>query len=205
MSIRPAVEPLSKLVGLPRNPKAHDLGDLHLSLDRFGFLQRIVVNDTTGHIIAGHGRVDAMRQRKVRGLAAPENVTTDGNEWMIPVDHVTVDADQQEAAAIALNRIGEGDWDEALLVKVLADIAAASNLDGTGFTAEDVDFMIAQDVRDWSDLDAESESYAGYEEVDVNITIPTMHREAVVEWLANGERQTAPGLGKGVMRRCGLL
>ena len=29
--------------------------------------------------------------------------------------------------------------------------------------------------------------------------------KAVIDWLANGEAKTAPGLGKGVLRHCGLL
>ena len=59
--------------------------------------------------------------------------------------------------------------------------------------------------EDYSDFDSELDALAGMEDVNVIVTVPEKHREAVKEWLANGEAQTAPGMGKGILRRCGLL
>ena len=145
MALRPSLDPLSKLIGLPRNPKQHDLGSLHASLDSFSFLDRILINDVTGHLVAGHGRIDALRQRKARGLPPPGNVTTDGGgEWLIPADHVELAADREEAAAVALNRTTElGGWDEPLLAQVLADLAAGPGLNGSGFDTNDLDALLA--------------------------------------------------------------
>ena len=56
--------PLSQIERLTRNPKAHDLGTLHRSMDRFGYLERIVINETTGRMIAGHGRCETLTQKK---------------------------------------------------------------------------------------------------------------------------------------------
>jgi len=39
----------------------------------------------------------------------------------------------------------------------------------------------------------------------IEIVVPRQYREQVMAWLANGEALTRPGIGKGVMRRCGLL
>ena len=54
---------LSQIERLTRNPKAHDLGTLHRSMNRFGYLERIVINETTGRMIAGHGRCETLTQK----------------------------------------------------------------------------------------------------------------------------------------------
>ena len=50
-----------------------------------------------------------------------------------------------------------------------------------------------------------TDALEGFKEVDISLTVPAMFKDDVVDWLANGEARTGPGLGKGVMRRCGLL
>jgi hypothetical protein len=45
----------------------------------------------------------------------------------------------------------------------------------------------------------------GMEDFVISIAVPVKMREAVEEWIANGERRTAPGFGLGIMRRAGLL
>ena len=69
------------------------------------------------------------------------------------------------------------------------------------------DSLLLLSELDWLDwLDSELlDSLEGYEEIDVKITVPAMHEEAVIDWLSNGESKTSPGMGKGVLRRCGLL
>lgn len=138
-------ERLDELVRMPRNPKAHDLGALHQSYGRFGFLDRVVINEVTGHLLAGHGRVDALQQRKVRGYEPPVNISEakDGM-WLVPADWVSVPEELEEAALLALNRVGEGEWDEPDLVEVLSDLAATEGLEGTGFDADDLDDMLAR-------------------------------------------------------------
>jgi hypothetical protein len=70
---------------------------------------------------------------------------------------------------------------------------------GGGSTAHDPGSL------DFGDLDAELARLEGNQEVDIVITVPAKYADEVRQWLANGERTTAPGMGKGVLRRCGLL
>ena len=51
--------PLSSLKPARRNPKRHDLGTLDQSLDRFGFVAPIILDERTKRIVAGHGRMEA--------------------------------------------------------------------------------------------------------------------------------------------------
>ena len=106
--------------------------------------------------------------------------------------------------------VGALDWDE---------LAAwpAAELQGYGLDAEalaewndagaNLALMLEGGIepQDYSDLDAELGDLEGYEETDIKITVPIMHKTEVEEWLANGEMRTAPGMGKGVLKRCGLL
>jgi len=140
-------QPLSKLTRLPRNAKAHDLGAVHTSIDAFGFIDTITINRTTGRIIGGHGRVDALQQQKARGKSAPRGIREQGGEWLVPALMVDIPAEQEEAAAIALNRSGErGGWDDTTLAAVLADLAASNEemLHATGFDGDDLDALLAE-------------------------------------------------------------
>lgn len=136
------LEPLSKLVGLPRNPKLHNLGEIHQSIDRFGFVTRIVINDVTNHIIAGHGRVDTLRQKKLEAQSPPEGIEVRDNEWYVPTDRINVPQEEEEALAIALNKIGENEWDEVKTSMILTELASKEQLEGTGFDEDEVDYLL---------------------------------------------------------------
>lgn len=59
--------------------------------------------------------------------------------------------------------------------------------------------------HEYHDFEEELDGYGEIQDSNITIVIPLCHRETVLTWLANGETQTAPGLGKGVLKRCGLL
>src|SRR3989337_550748 len=130
--MRATVEPLSKLIkmSLPRNPKDHNLGEIHESIRRFGYLERVIVNEETGHIIAGHGRIEGLERDRQSGLEPPEGIEKGGKngdgsyEWLVPSDWVKVAEGEEEAAAVALNRLGEsGGWNEGVLGGGLGGLA----------------------------------------------------------------------------------
>jgi len=136
---------LEKAIGLARNPKDHDIGEINTSMKRFGYLERLIINETTGRLIAGHGRIETLRMEKAKGDTAPINIKVEGNKWLIPCDYVQIPEAEEEAAAIALNRLVErGGWDDNMLTKVLSDLASVGEnmLDGIGFDMDDVDELI---------------------------------------------------------------
>ena len=138
--------PLSKLVRAPRNPKDHDLGAIHNSISRFNFVAPLIIDETSGKLVAGHGRLDALQAMKAQGQPVPERITVEDGEWLVPVVRGVAFADPQEAEAylVADNRTTElGGWDESMLAEVLSDLAAEDALDGTGFDGEDLDAILA--------------------------------------------------------------
>lgn len=45
------------------NVKDHDLGAIHESMNRFGFTSPLLLNEKTGQLVAGHGRLQALLQK----------------------------------------------------------------------------------------------------------------------------------------------
>lgn len=127
--------PLDDVVPAARNPKAHDEVALQDSLDAFGYVEPIVLDERTGRLVAGHGRVEALRQLRARGEDPPEGVDS---QWRVPVLRGWASRDDKHAEryVIASNRVGEvGGWDEPLLRDLLNDL---DTFYGTGYDADDL-------------------------------------------------------------------
>ncbi len=138
---------LEELVGLVRNPKDHDIGEIIKSIRRFGFIHRTIINSITGHMVAGHGRVEGLRQMKAGGEKAPLGIRVEGGSWYVPTDYEEIEPSEEEAVAIALNRLEEiGGWVDGTLSVVLGDLAAQGEkmLEGIGFNGDDLDEILAR-------------------------------------------------------------
>ena len=138
---------LAALVRWPRNPKQHDLGTLHQSFKRFGYVAPILVDEGTGKIVAGHGRLDALQQAQASGEPPPERIQAKNGRWFVPVVRGLDFASELDAEAylIADNQLTVlGGWDDNALAEVLKDLAAQEALDGIGFDREDVDALLRQ-------------------------------------------------------------
>lgn len=138
--------PIDEITGAPRNPKDHDIGAIMQSLVRFGFIAPAIRNETTGRIVAGHGRLEALEQLKRSGAQPPAGITVDDKgRWLMPVVGGVRFATDSEAEAylIADNRLTMiGAWDDATLAEVLADLAGDGDLAGTGFDGDDLDRLL---------------------------------------------------------------
>lgn len=138
--------PLSRLVPLPRNAKAHDAGLIATSMERWGYLSPIIVNETTGHDIAGNGRVETLLTLQRLGHDRPAGIALapDG-DWLVPAYLVSVPERDEAAAALSLNKVQEaGGWDGAVLADVLTALAEQgdASLDGTGWDRDDLDDLM---------------------------------------------------------------
>lgn len=143
--------PLCDLKPYKRNNRIHNAAGikrLAASVETFGFVVPILT-DTSGEIIAGHGRYEAA---KALGLALVPTVTA---------DHLS-DA-QVRALRIADNRLAElSDWDEAALQIEFADLADLTlagelefDLTVTGFDLPQIDIIIGGSA-DVDDIPAET-------------------------------------------------
>jgi DNA modification methylase len=118
----------------PRNPRIHSdrqVKQIARSIEVFGFNVPVLA-DRDNKILAGHGRVYAVRRLRLRQIP------------VIRLEHLTTE--QARAFAIADNRLSEtSSWDDRLLAEVFRDLAAVEldfDLEATGFTMGEIDLRI---------------------------------------------------------------
>jgi len=123
--------PVSRLFLNPANPRRNDAAVPHVvaSIQRFGWRQPIVAK-RSGEVIAGNTRLKA---------AQALHLTEVPVVWF---DGSNLDA---TAYAIADNRTHEfSEWDPPALVKLLEELRAEDSLEGVGYTAADLDALVAE-------------------------------------------------------------
>lgn len=138
--MRIVYEPLDEVRRWPRNPKRHDEGALDGSIERFGYCDPVTVDENTGHLVEGHGRIEALVRRHEAGEAAPARVRVVSGRWFVPVVRGVRFKDELEAEAylVAHNRISEiGGWDSHGLVELL-EAAREVSIEGLGWSPEQV-------------------------------------------------------------------
>jgi len=129
--------PLLELQPTPGNPKKHDVIAIAQSIVRFGFLDPIELDEATGRVTAGHGRISALRalhdgevewareMMGARGGEPPMNVQVlDGGRWAVPVIRGQQFASPAEARAylLAHNQLTIAPaWDDDLLAQMVKD------------------------------------------------------------------------------------
>ena len=124
--------PLDAIHPDPANARLHperNVAAIKASLSRFQQVEPLVVQRSTQRLIAGHGRVEAMR-----ALGWTE------------ADIVEVDVDDTTAAAlgIALNRSAESaTWDVEALIRTIESIKDDFPLGDLGFDQKELDALVA--------------------------------------------------------------
>lgn len=140
---------LGELQRAHRNPKAHDDAGIAASMARFGYVEAITMDERTGLLVAGHGRLDFLEASRAAGESPPDGVmlADDEVEWLIPVQRgwSSENDDEAEAYLLASNQLtSAGGWNVPDLTPMLADLAKSPRgLDGTGFTQANLDVLIA--------------------------------------------------------------
>ena len=130
--------PIDLLRPDPANPRRigdAELDALERSIREFGFVQPVLARRADRVVIGGHQRLVAARRL---------------GRQSVPVSWLDLSAEQACLLGLALNRIG-GTWDEALLARLLADLAAGATVDLSlsGFGEDEVaDLLRSLEVRE---------------------------------------------------------
>ena len=137
---------LDDIIEADSNPKDHDLGVLYQSMKRFGFTEPIMMNEHTGKLLAGHGRLQALKMIKDNGETAPDRIDVKKDTWYVPViTGISIEnVGEAQAYLLADNRITElGGWKPMDLMESLSDIIEETGtLDGTGYDLDDVETIL---------------------------------------------------------------
>lgn len=139
--------PLGELKKWERNPREHDLSSLLKSVERFGFVSPPIVDESSGQLVAGHGRLETLERMKAEGQRPPNRIVESDGEWLVPVLRgVSFDnLAEAEAYLIADNRLSDlGGWIDRELAAILSDLAGTSEelLESTGYDADDLAAML---------------------------------------------------------------
>ena len=139
---------LDQLREWDKNPKRHpdaNVNEIARSIKRFGFVAPVVVWESCGQIVAGHGRYRAAALILKRDPGALLALDAPG-PGLIPVRLVEF-ASEHEAAAYALtdNRLTEvNPMDAGEVAAILKEIEAATgSVDVPGYSVEDVTELLA--------------------------------------------------------------
>lgn len=123
------IESLHPWAKNPRKNEGKPVAEVAKSIQRFGFAAPIVARTSDRRIIAGHTRWKAAKKL---GMT------------LVPVRFVDLDEDQAAALTLADNRLSEiTPWDDDALADVLREIEAAGmDMDGLGWSTEEIDALI---------------------------------------------------------------
>lgn len=133
-ALRPLAVEINSIQPYPGNPRHGDVGAIVTSLRRFGQQKPVVVQASSGYIVAGNHVYKAARDLGWSHLAVNR---TDLSDW------------EARAFLIADNRMSDlGTYDEEVLGEILREIAQANDLEGTGFDGDDVDDLLAKIAKD---------------------------------------------------------
>lgn len=149
----------------PRKISDRDLNNLVQSIERFGFVDPLIVNDRTGTLVGGHQRIKAAKKLGLKD---------------VPVVAVDLSEVEEKALNVALNKIS-GEWDLDLLRGVLEDVQAGGlDLSLTGFTEDE-----------WSAMSGTPAGTAGLTDPDEVPELPEQ-AETITQpgdlWLLGGHR-----------------
>lgn len=152
-SRRVELVPLAELKHAARNPKRHDVAYLAgaIGAPDTGLVDLPIIDERTGHLLAGHGRLKALEalyekdpQHPPRGVTLEISTTSPAPVWFVEVVRGWSSRDDAhaEAVLVALNRAPErGGWDFGELGLLLRDLPDTV-LDLSGFSLDDVDTAI---------------------------------------------------------------
>lgn len=125
----------------PMNPRRGDVAEISKSIAHNGFYGALVVQKSTGHILAGNHRYLAAKEQ---GMAS------------LPVIWVNVDEVEAQRILLADNRTSDlGGYDNEQLAALLDGLAQGDGLEGTGYKQSDLDALLAgltpPDADAWGD------------------------------------------------------
>lgn len=118
--LRIVYTPLDLVLRWPRNPKKHKTDLIRDSFTEHGFTIPLVKDSTTGRLVAGHGRLDALVAMRAEGLPPPKRIIVKAGQWHVPVLEGVDFPDEASAEdyLISDNRLVElGGWNPGMLLE----------------------------------------------------------------------------------------
>lgn len=125
--------PIDQVTRHPANPREGDVDAIVESIEANGYIAPVVVQKSTGYILAGNHRYDAL-------------LALDATE--IPVIQVDIDDVAAKRYLLADNRTSDlGRYNEQVLIDLLLELAdTPTGLLGTGYTQDALEALLTDDA-----------------------------------------------------------
>lgn len=123
----------------PRKISKEERSKLKNSIERFGYVEPIIVNKTTGNIVGGHQRLDVLKELKIEEVDVVE---------------IDINTNEEKALNLALNKIS-GEWDEDKLKDLLKGLDQEDKdlLEVTGFNDDELKDLLFEETPGETDDD----------------------------------------------------
>jgi DNA modification methylase len=142
MKLRIEYTALDELNRYPRNPKNHAIDEIGRSMGRHGFTDPILIDERTGFIAHGHGRLDALVARQQAGEPVPEGIELREGKWFVPVVRGWSSKNDGDARDYVIGHNQTtilGGWNETTLGELAREmLATKSTLEGVGFDSDEL-------------------------------------------------------------------
>ena len=123
----------------PRNPRKGNTEVIRESIEKNGFYGAVIVQRSTGQILAGNHRWKAAKM---------------AGESKVPVAWVDVDEEHATRILLADNRTNDlAGYNESELSALLVELNEAVGLEGTGYTESDLDQLLSSIAKDNEDYE----------------------------------------------------
>lgn len=153
--------PIDKVAQHPDNPRNGDVEAIAESIDINGYIAPVIVQQSTGYILAGNHRYQAL-------LSLGSQV--------IPAIYVDIDDVAARRYMLADNRTSDlGIYDNAQLVEILTDLDEHDSLLGSGYTKMDLEQLQAI-----LDIPPAYEEFASWP--TITLTVPPHLKNAFYEF-----------------------
>lgn len=148
--------PLDKIQPAPTNPKLHDIQQIRQMISRFGFTTPGLIDQRTGTLVAGHGRLEALQAMHADGETPPSGITTDERgHWLVPIITGWASTSDAEAAAYLVGdnqATINGGWNNADLYQLITNIDDPSLVELIGVNLEELAELIGESADDVDEL-----------------------------------------------------
>jgi hypothetical protein len=156
---------LDDVLRAPRNPKNHNAEVIAASMARFGVVEHPAMDERTGRLVAGHGRLEDWERRRDAGEDPPDGImVNEAGAWMVPVTRgwsSRSDADAEAYLIVSNQSTILGGWEERELADILHDLKDEGLLDLTGFDEDGLDNLDRKNIdadapEDFPSFDSET-------------------------------------------------
>lgn len=155
---------LKELIPAPYNPRTisrEELEKLRKSIKEFGYIDPLIINKQTGHIVGGNQRYKVLKELL-------------GENAEIDVIIIDIDPEREKALNIALNRIS-GEFNEYKLNQLLLEMRDNQELLSlTGLDKKEIDNLL-------SNLDNQEYSIKELSSIDKNELVQTITLKFIPE------------------------